>query len=114
MSGARANTAILTDNVAVGDARSFAWDLGNGTTGSAVVPPSSHTYGDDGAYEIMLAVADGRGGVDTARTTVTSSNAAPTIAPFSMPATPFGLRLSGVSLTAMRPDSAPTRRRAHM
>jgi hypothetical protein len=74
-----------------GDALTYSWDLGDGTKGSGGTPPASHTYADNGAYNIMLAVADGRGGVDTARTTATISNVAPTLAAFSLPATPIAL-----------------------
>jgi hypothetical protein len=80
------------------DALTFSWDLGDGTRGTGSTPPSNHVYADDGSYEIMLAVADGRGGVDTARTTATISNAAPSLAAFSVPAAPLALTSAGVSL----------------
>ena len=54
-----------------GDALTFSWNLGDGTTGSGSVPPANHVYADNGTYDIMLAVDDGHGGVDTARTTAT-------------------------------------------
>ncbi len=73
------------------DVLTFSWDLGDGTTGSGAAPPSSHTYADNGTYDIMLAVADGRGGVDTARTTATVSNVAPTVAAFTVPTAPIAL-----------------------
>jgi hypothetical protein len=73
------------------DVLAFSWDLGDGTTGTGAAPPSSHTYADNGTYDIMLAVADGRGGVDTARTTATVSNVAPTVAAFTVPTTPIAL-----------------------
>jgi len=73
------------------DVLTFSWDLGDGTTGTGAAPPSNHTYADNGTYDIMLAVADGRGGVDTARTTATVSNVAPTVAAFTVPTTPLAL-----------------------
>jgi len=47
---------------------------------------------------IMLAVDDGRGGADTARTTATISNVAPSLAAFSIPATPMGLTPGGITV----------------
>ncbi|HET7450514.1 MAG TPA: PKD domain-containing protein, partial [Gaiellaceae bacterium] len=62
-----------------GDALTYSWDLGDGTTGSGATPPTSHVYADDGVYTIQLAVADGRGGTDSRTTTVTVANVAPSI-----------------------------------
>ena len=81
-----------------GDALTFSWDLGDGTTGSGAVPPANHVYADNGTYVIMLAVDDGRGGADTARTTATISNVAPSLAAFSIPATPMGLTPGGITV----------------
>jgi len=81
-----------------GDALTFSWDLGDGTKGSGPVPPLAHTYADNGSYDIMLAVDDGRGGVDTARTKANISNVAPTLAAFSIPTTPLSLAGGSVSL----------------
>ena len=81
-----------------GDALTFSWDLGDGTTGSGAVPPANHVYADNGIYAIMLAVDDGRGGVDTTRTTATISNVAPSLAAFSIPATPIGLTPGGITV----------------
>jgi hypothetical protein len=74
-----------------GDALTYSWDLGDGTTGSGAAPPASHVYADNGAYDIVLAVDDGRGGVDTARTTASISNVVPSLASFSVSTTPHGL-----------------------
>ena len=81
-----------------GDALTFSWDLGDGTTGSGAAPPANHVYADNGTYVIMLAVDDGRGGADTARTTATISNVAPSLAAFSIPATPMGLTPGGITV----------------
>jgi hypothetical protein len=63
-------TLALSATDADSDPLTYTWDLGDGTTGSGSTPPASHTYVDNGSYDVMLAVADGRGGVDTARTKV--------------------------------------------
>lgn len=80
------------------DELTFAWDLGDGTVGTGSTPPANHVYADDGSYPLMLAVSDGRGGVDTARTTVTVSNVAPALQAFSVPTTPVGMTSSGVTI----------------
>jgi hypothetical protein len=61
-----------------GDALTFNWDLGDGTTGTGATPPASHPYGDNGGYTITLTVDDGNGGSDTQSTTVTVANRSPT------------------------------------
>jgi hypothetical protein len=81
-----------------GDALTFSWDLGDGTKGSGPVPPSAHTYADNGSYAVMLAVDDGRGGVDTARTTANITNVAPKLAGFSIPSAPIALISGSVNL----------------
>ena len=81
-----------------GDALTYSWDLGDGTLGTGATPPASHTYADNGSYNIMLAVADGRGGVDTARTTATIANVAPVLASFSVPNTTAELTATGVTV----------------
>jgi hypothetical protein len=80
------------------DPLTYSWDLGDGTTGSGAEPPTAHTYGDNGSYDIMLAIADGRGGVDTARTTATIANVAPVVASFSVPAAAYAWGTTAVSV----------------
>jgi hypothetical protein len=95
-----------------GDALTFTWDLGDGTTGTGPTPPAGHTYVDDGSYDIMLTVADGRGGVDTAWTTATIANVAPALGAFSVPTTAVMLTPAGVAVpvssTFMDPGSLDT------
>ena len=88
----------LSATDADGDALTFSWDLGDGTTGTGSLPPTDHVYADNGTYEILLAVDDGRGGVDTARTTATISNVAPSLEAFSLPDTPLALTPAGASV----------------
>jgi VCBS repeat-containing protein len=55
----------------------YAWDFGDGGTGSGVSP--AYTYGAAGTYTVSLTVTDNDGGTDTATTTATiaAGNAAP-------------------------------------
>ena len=80
------------------DPLTYSWDLGDGTTGTGATPPASHTYADNGSYAIVLAVADGRGGVDTARTVATIENVAPVLASFTLPSAAVPLTTAGVTV----------------
>jgi PKD repeat protein len=93
----------LTATDADDDALTYAWDLGDGTKGTGPTPPASHVYANNGSFDIMLAVADGRGGVDTARTTAAVANVAPVLGTLSVPTTPLALTTGGATL----PVSAP-------
>ncbi len=58
------------------DPLTYDWDFGDGGQGSGVSP--SHTYNDAGTFNAVVAVRDGRGGVDTAAVVimVTSTSSA--------------------------------------
>jgi type II secretory pathway pseudopilin PulG len=51
-----------------GDALSYAWNLGDGTTSNAA--SVTHYYGYSGTYTITLTVSDGCGGIDVTSLTV--------------------------------------------
>jgi hypothetical protein len=89
---------VLGGSDADGDALSFTWDLGDGTTGSGPTPPSSHVYADNGEYDLSLTVSDGRGGTHTAHAAVSVANVAPVVGAFGVPTTPLALTLAGVSV----------------
>jgi DNA/RNA endonuclease G (NUC1) len=59
------------------DALTFAWTFGDGgvATGATV----SHTYAQNGTYSVRVIVTDTRGLADTATTTATVANVAPTL-----------------------------------
>ena len=59
------------------DQLSYAWDFGDGTTGSGA--KISHSYPDNGNYIVKLTVTDPRGGAGTSTSVVTVSNANPTV-----------------------------------
>ncbi|MFJ4275373.1 S8 family serine peptidase [Streptomyces coelicoflavus] len=51
-----------------GDIASYAWDFGDGKTGTGATP--SHTYAAAGTYDVTLTVTDGAGNSDTATRSV--------------------------------------------
>src|SRR5216117_3086428 len=61
-----------------GDALTYAWTFGDGSTGTGVKP--THTYVDNGGYTVTLTVTDARGAASSpATTTATITNVAPTV-----------------------------------
>ncbi|ETW99613.1 MAG: hypothetical protein ETSY2_40565 [Candidatus Entotheonella gemina] len=52
-----------------GDALTYQWDWGDGTTSDVMEP--MHQYEAPGVYTVVLTVTDGKGGSDTATTPVT-------------------------------------------
>ncbi len=56
---------------------SYAWDFGDGTTGSG--DTVSHVYVQDGVYSVHLTVTDNDGLTDTATVSVTVTNVAPVV-----------------------------------
>jgi PKD repeat protein len=59
-----------------GDALTYRWTFGDGTTSTAASPRKR--YADNGSYAVTLVVTDPSGAADTAATTATIANAAPT------------------------------------
>ena len=63
-----------------GDALSYAWDFGDGSTGTGVKP--SHSYADNGTYTVALTVTDARGATSAPATiTATIANVTPAVNP---------------------------------
>ena len=56
---------------------SYAWDFGDGTTGSGA--SVAHTYAQDGAFTVRVTVTDNDGLTDTATFTVNVTNVAPVV-----------------------------------
>lgn len=63
-----------------GDVLSYAWDFGDGSTGTGATP--QHIYADNGNYIVTLTVTDPTGAEATATTAVTVFNVAPTVNAF--------------------------------
>jgi probable HAF family extracellular repeat protein len=76
-----------------GDALSYSWDLGDGTGGSGLTLPASHTYADNGTYVVTLSASDGKSGTDMKSAAVSITNIAPTIPTggLTAPLSPIGL-----------------------
>jgi PKD repeat protein len=61
-----------------GTIASYAWDFGDGATGSGVSP--NHTYAHTGDYTVALTVTDNQGGTNTSSRSVHVTNTAPAAA----------------------------------
>lgn len=60
-----------------GDVVSYAWSVNGQPAGTQ--PSLSYTFANNGAYVVRLIASDGKGGVDSAKTTVTITNVAPSV-----------------------------------
>ncbi len=60
-----------------GTIASYAWDFGDGTTGSGV--SVSHTFAQDGEFSVRVTVTDNDGLTDSATFTLSVTNAAPVV-----------------------------------
>jgi PKD repeat protein len=82
-----------------GGALSYAWDYGDGGNGLGLT--ASHAYDDDATYTLSLTVTDPDGLSDSATTTVTVANVAPSAtfeAPGTVPpGTGFSIALTGAT-----------------
>jgi hypothetical protein len=91
---------VFSATDADGDALSYSWDLGDGTTGSGPTPPASHTYADNATYVVALSASDGKALTDTKTTLVTIVNVAPTITTGGLTGPPSLIPLRGGSASA--------------
>lgn len=65
-----------------GDSLTYVWDFGDGAVETGPAP--SHTYADDGDYQVCLAVTDSAGAADTACLSATIANVAPVAGPINV------------------------------
>jgi DNA/RNA endonuclease G (NUC1) len=64
-----------------GDALTYEWSFGDGAEGTGA--SATHTYADNGTYQVRVIVTDPYGAADSASTTVTVMNVAPQVAAFA-------------------------------
>ncbi len=90
-SGEAGTTEILFDGSASsdadGDALSFAWEFGDGSTASGMMP--TYTYPEAGRYEVRLVVSDGQSSSAPSVTSATISAPPMNIAPTADPGGPY-------------------------
>ena len=93
-SGGTANFDASTSSDDDGTVTGYAWNFGDGSTGSGVT--TQHVYSAGGTYTVTLTVTDNQGGTDTVSHTVTAvlSNQAP-IASISATASGLAVALDG-------------------
>lgn len=85
-----------------GDALTYAWDFGDGSTGTGATP--AHVYRDNGSYTATVTVSDPTGVEATATAQVTVANVAPTITQLSTPVAPIALgQPAGITLSIADP-----------
>src|SRR5438309_785977 len=68
-----------------GDALTYAWDFGDGSTGTGPTPP--HRYADNGVYAVRLTVSDGSLSAE-ATTSAVIANVAPSVGTITAPLDP--------------------------
>jgi len=82
--GAEGSPIFLNGNASSdpdGDALTFAWEFGDGTTGTGATP--SHTYADNGTYQVKLTVTDVYGAESSTTTQVVVANVDPSVHVFA-------------------------------
>jgi probable HAF family extracellular repeat protein len=85
----------------------YAWNFGDGATASGATP--THTYSDNGTFNVTLTVTDPTGLTASASTAATINNVAPSITSFGGPASPSAVgSLVSVSGGFTDPGSADT------
>ncbi len=81
MEGAAVTLGAAGSSDPDGDLLTYAWDFGDGTTGTGAAP--THTWADNGTYVVTLTVSDPAGAEATATTSVTVFNVAPVVDAFA-------------------------------
>ncbi|MEO6528057.1 MAG: DNA/RNA non-specific endonuclease [Gemmatimonadaceae bacterium] len=78
-----------------GDALTYSWSFGDGTTATGVSP--THIFADNGTFAVTLTVMDAAGATSTASLSVNVTNAAPVITGVNVPAVPtsVGVQATG-------------------
>ena len=93
-SGGEGQTITMSANAvdAAGDAMTFVWDYGDGTSDTYALAlgtnssSTTHAYDDEGTYQITITVTDGDGGVDVFnQSTITINNLDPVVSSLTVP-----------------------------
>lgn len=79
--GAQVSFSAAGSSDADGHALTYAWSFGDGAT--ATGSSTTHTYAQDGSFDVQLVVTDVLGLADTVTTTATVANLAPAVAAFA-------------------------------
>jgi DNA/RNA endonuclease G (NUC1) len=79
--GASVSFSAAGSSDADGQPLTYAWSFGDGATASGSA--TTHTYAQDGNYDVRLVVTDALGLADTVNTTATVANVAPNVAAFT-------------------------------
>ncbi|MBC8087251.1 MAG: DNA/RNA non-specific endonuclease [Phycisphaerae bacterium] len=89
-----------------GDALTYAWNFGDGSTATGVSP--QYTFRNNGTYGVTLVVTDSRGAQSTAFVTVTITNAAPVVSTTPPATWPVGVsRNLAVTFTDANAKDSP-------
>jgi PKD repeat protein len=91
-----------------GDPLTYNWTFGDGNTGTGPTP--SHSYADNGTYQVCLTVTDPDGTSDTQCTTAEIYNVAPAVGPITAPLDPVQV---GVSIDAQASFTDPSTADTH-
>jgi PKD repeat protein len=90
------------------------WGDGSFTTfnqsSAGALPPTAHTYVDNGTYTVTVTVTDSEGASDTGSFHVTVANVPPTVGPLTCPVSPVPV---GTVLVASSPFTDPGRLDTH-
>jgi PKD repeat protein len=76
--------AATATDVGINDTLTYSWNFGDSTT-PASGQTTTHTFADNGNYNVILTVTDKDGGVTTQTVTVKVDNVAPIIASLTLP-----------------------------
>ncbi len=88
------------------DPLTYAWDFGDGSTGSAA--SSTHAYADNGTYTVTVTVTDDAGASTSTTSTVTVTNANPVIGSGTWPTTGAEGQSASFVAAATDPGTADT------
>ncbi len=99
--------AATATDVGIKDTLTYSWNFGDSTT-QASGQTTTHTFADNGNYNVILTVTDKDGGVTTQNVTVKVDNVAPTIVSITKPTTINQGQAATFAATATDPGTLDT------